>query len=77
MSAEHAKRAGWRLDEVCHCREPRIAWGGGDGYVLPSVCWKCRRRAPHIVVGAFACEVDESAGMARRHSVRADRYEGT
>lgn len=54
MSArDRAERAGWQLDETCECAEPRISWGGGDGYYLPSVCWRCRRRAPYIAGDAY------------------------
>ena len=64
---ERAERAGWRLDEVCQCEEPRVAWGGGDGYIIPSGCWRCKRRARHIVVGEVPDET---------YAVRTDLLKG-
>lgn len=66
-SRRKAQAAGWRLDELCHCGNLRIAWGGGDGFILPSVCWRCRRRVPHIVVG-------EDAGYDRDDPKHPDFY---
>jgi hypothetical protein len=74
---DRAEAAGWRLDEVCECDVPRVAWGGGDGYIIPSGCWRCRRRARHIAVEPVPGEPYELTDPKHPdfHSVHADIWD--